>query len=416
MATSSGADGASHPPAARVDPALIVIAAGVCAALHIGKLPPAITDLREALGMTLVQAGFLLSLVQLAGMGCGLAFGVLADGLGLRRSMVLGLIVLAAASAVGGVAQSVWMLMVLRAVEGVGFLLVVLPAPGLVRRLVAPQRVSVVLGWWGAYMPLATALALLIGPLFIDVLGWRAWWWALAVLSLAMASVLLRRVPADHAPQAAAQAHWMQRLGETLTRPGPWLVALTFAAYSGQWIAVIGFLPTIYMEAGVSDAATGVLTALAAAVNMLGNIGAGRLLHRGIPPGRLLAIGFVTMALACVATFAGADGAGLPAWARFLAVLLFSSVGGLIPATLFALAVRVAPSEGTLSTTIGWVQQWAALGQFLGPPLVAWVASLTGGWQLTWTVTGACSVLGLLLAGALARMCPPAAPAAANRP
>jgi CP family cyanate transporter-like MFS transporter len=29
---------------------------------------------------------------------------------------------------------------------------------------------------------------------------------------------------------------------------------------------------------------------------------------------------------------------------------------------LFALAVRLAPNEGTLSTTVGWVQQWSALG------------------------------------------------------
>ncbi|MEO8124910.1 MAG: MFS transporter [Burkholderiales bacterium] len=401
MASSSRAAGMQHP---RIDPALIVIAAGVCAALHVGKLPPAITTLREALDMTLVQAGFLLSLVQLAGMSGGVAFGVLADGLGLRRSMALGLVVLAAASAIGGLAQGVVMLMVLRAIEGFGFLLVVLPAPGLVRRLVAPQRVSVMLGLWSAYMPLATALALLIGPLYISAWGWRAWWWGLAAVSLVMAVVLLRGVPAVLAAQPAAGAPWMQRLRRTLAEKGPWLVALTFAAYSGQWLAVIGFLPAIYMEAGVSGATTGVLTALVAAVNMAGNVGAGHLLHRGVAPARLLAIGFVTMALASAATFAGADGAGLPAWARFIAVMLFSGVGGLVPATLFALAVRVAPSDSTLSTTIGWMQQWSALGQFFGPPLVAWVASLTGGWQFTWLATGAASVAGLLLAGALARL------------
>ncbi len=404
MPSSSFAIGEQHPQHPRVDPALIVIAAGVCAALHIGKLPPAITTLREALGMTLVQAGFLLSLVQVAGMSCGVAFGVLADSLGLRRSMALGLVVLAAASAIGGLAQGVVMLMVLRAIEGFGFLLVVLPAPGLVRRLVAPQRVSVMLGLWGAYMPLATALALLIGPLYISALGWRAWWWGLAAVSLVMAAVLLRCVPAALAAQPAAGAPWMQRLRQTLAEPGPWLVALTFATYSGQWLAVIGFLPAIYMQAGVSGAATGVLTALAAGANMVGNVGAGRLLRRGIAPARLLAIGFVTMALASAATFAGTGGAGLPAWARFVAVLLFSGVGGLVPATLFALAVRVAPSESTLSTTIGWMQQWSAAGQFLGPPLVAWIASLTGGWQFTWLATGACSAAGLLLARALARL------------
>ena len=145
MSSTSPVAGERH---SRVDPALIIIAAGVCAALHVGKLPPAITTLREALDMTLVEAGFLLSLVQVAGMSCGVAFGVLVDGFGLRRSMALGLFVLAAVSAIGGLAQGVAMLMVLRACEGFGFLLVVLPAPGLLRRLVAPQRVSLMFGLW----------------------------------------------------------------------------------------------------------------------------------------------------------------------------------------------------------------------------------------------------------------------------
>jgi MFS family permease len=89
---------------------------------------------------------------------------------------------------------------------------------------------------------------------------------------------------------------------------------------------------------------------------------------------------------------------------RYAAVLLFSGVGGLIPATLFALALRLAPSEGTMSTTVGWMQQWSAFGQFAGPPLVAAVASVAGGWQWTWVVTGACSAAGLMLTLWLARV------------
>jgi cyanate permease len=192
----------------------------------------------------------------------------------------------------------------------------------------------------------------------------------------------------------------LARLRLTLAAPGPWLVALSFSMYSGQWLAVIGFLPTIYTQAGVPPASTGVLTALAAAVNMLGNIGSGRLLHRGVPAPRLLLIGFVTMGLAAAATFGATDWPPAP---RYLAVLAFSGIGGLIPATLFALAVRLAPSEGTLSTTIGWVQQWSSFGQFAGPPLVAWVASRAGGWQWTWVATGLCSIAGLGLTGLIAR-------------
>ena len=389
-----------------IDPALIVILAGVCAALHVGKLPPAIAALQQALGMTLVQAGFLLSLVQMAGMTVGVVFGLAADGLGLKRSMVLGLLVLSAASAIGGAVHDVPALMLLRALEGFGFLLVVLPAPGLVRQLVAPGRISVMLGIWGAYMPFGTAMALLVGPMWIDAFGWSAWWWVLAGVSLAMAAWLARAVPSmpGRAPASAQSSAWPARLRQTLATRGPWLVAMTFAVYSSQWLAVIGFLPTIYLQAGLSGGTTGVLTAMAAAVNMIGNMASGRLLHRGVRPPVLLTIGFIVMGLATVGAFAGASGAGLPPALRYLAVLAFSTVGGVVPATLFALAVRVAPSEQTLSTTVGWVQQWSAFGQFVGPPLAAWVASRAGGWHWTWLVTGACSLAGLWLVSRIARL------------
>ncbi len=392
-----------------IDPALIVILGGVCAALHVGKLPPAIAALQDALGMSLLQAGFLLSLVQLAGMSVGALFGMLADGLGLRRSMVCGLLVLAAASAFGGAAHDVATLMLLRAVEGFGFLLVVLPAPGLIRELVAPKQLGPMLGLWSAYMPLATTLALLLGPILIGAAGWRAWWWGLAGVSLGLALWVARAVPSlqrERAGASASLATWPARLRQTLATPSVWCVALMFALYAGQWLAVIGFLPVIAAQAGWSGAALGALTALAAAVNIAGNLAAGRFLQRGVGAPQLLGVGFGAMGAAAIAAFAGASQAGLaPEW-RYLAVLLFSICGGLIPATLFALAVRLAPSPGTLATTVGWVQQWSAFGQFVGPPLVAWVAGRAGGWHWTWLVTCTFSAFGLLLAAQIGRLAP----------
>ena len=399
-----------------VRPALLVVLAGVSAALQVGKLPPAIPVLRETLGVTLVQAGFLLSLVQFAGVALGLAVGLAADGLGLRRCMVVGLIVLSAASLLGGWAHDATTLLVLRAVEGFGVLLATVPAPSLIRQLVPARGLAAMLGLWGTYMPFGAAVALLIGPAFIAAWGWPAWWWLLSAPSFVMALWLLRAVPADgvrrrHAnTRVGAGIHsaplpgWPHRLRQTLAAPGPWLVAGCFAVYSSQWLAVVGFLPSIYAQAGFSGAATGALTALAAAINMVGNIASGRLLQRHVPAPILLTTGFIVMTIGTIAAFAAWHGASLPPLVRYLAVLLFSMVGGMIPGTLFSLAVRLAPSEHAVSTTIGWMQQWSSLGQFLGPPLVGWVAGRAGGWQWTWAVCGACSLLGLLMVGRVARL------------
>ena len=386
----------------RGDAAWVVILAGVCAALHVGKLPAALPVLREALGVSLMQAGFLLSLVQLAGMAFGIAIGLVADGLGLRRTMLAGLWILAGASALGGLAQEPSQLLVLRAVEGLGFLLVAMPGPGLVRRLVAPERLSTALGVWSTFMPLGTALALLGGPAVVALAGWAALWEMLAVMTVAMALMVMVAVPpqARAAAGAGVPAGWSVRLRDTLTAPGPWLVALCFAVYSAQWISVIGFLPSIYSQAGVAAGWTAVATSGAAAVNIIGNIVSGRLLQRGTRPDRLLLAGYAGMAITAWLAFSAVTSALPPSGAfalRYGAVLLFSTIGGMIPGTLFSMAVRLAPDERTVSTTVGWMQQWSSFGQFAGPPLVAWVANRSGGWDWTWLVTGGCALLGMAL-------------------
>ena len=232
-------------------------------------------------------------------------------------------------------------------------------------------------------------------------MGWPAVWLGLAGLSVLGAVALTRWIGPDAPLQIAARGPapglWQSlglRLWRTLRAPGPWLLATGFLLYSGQWLAVIGFLPTLYHAAGHGAAAVGLLSALAAGINMLGNIGAGRLLARGVAPGRLLAGGYLAMALGAGLAFGATGWPSL----QYAGVLLFSGLGGWIPGTLFGLAVRLAPGDDTVSTTVGWMQQFSSLGQFLGPPLVAWAAVRWGGWQHTWLLTGACSLLGLWLA------------------
>lgn len=360
-----------------------------------------------ALGVTLVQAGFLLSAVQLAGMCLGVLAGMSADRLGLRRSLLTGQAILATASLCGMVVTSPSGLLLLRALEGLGFLLAALPAPSLIRQLVRPSQLPLYLGLWSTYMGTGIALALLAGPLAMQALGWQGWWGLLGLLSAAMALCIVWVIPSDQArastaaasappPAADPPAAWWAPLALTLRHRGPWQVALLFALYSSQWLAVIGFLPAIYAQAGLGASQAGALTALASWINVVGNIAAGRLLQQGWCARYLLWIGYSSMGLGAVLVF-GPWTQELP-MLRYLAVLGFSAVGGLIPGVLFSLAVRVAPSERTVSSTVGWMQQCSSAGQFFGPPLIAWVAGNVGGWHWTWALTGSAACLGLWLA------------------
>ncbi|HEY5632803.1 MAG TPA: MFS transporter [Burkholderiaceae bacterium] len=375
-----------------------VILAGVAAALNIGKLPPALPVLQASMGMSLVQASFLVSVFQLAGMCFGLFGGVLADRFGARRVMAGGLALLALAGAAGALATSVSALLALRAIESAGFILTVLPGPALLRRVVAPRAMSVALGFWGAYMPTGMSLALVATPWLIPLGEWRlAWWLAAAVAAIALAS-LLRALEPD--PRRALAEPGLTRYAlDTLRSGAPWLLALAFGLYAGQFIAVFAFLPTVYQQAGVTATLAGTLTALGVAVNLGGNIVAGVLLQRGATRNALLA--GASLAMAAFALLAFDERLGFAA--RYASVLAFSAFGGLIPGTLFATAPRFAPYPGAVSSTTGLMQQGAALGQFVSPPLVAWVASTSGGWQHTGLVTGAFALANVAVAAMIGR-------------
>lgn len=131
-------------------------------------------------------------------------------------------------------------------------------------------------------------------------------------------------------------------------------------------------------EAGELVPMAGALTALAAFVNISGSTSAALLLHRGTSAGRLLMVGYMCMAITTLFAF-GQFTQGMPV-VRYGAVLVFSAVGGVIPGTLFMIAVSVAPSERTVSTAVGWVQQISSMGMFVMPPLLAKLA----GWHWTW--------------------------------
>jgi len=424
-----------HPPHAQDHPLAewLLLGCGVVAAMHVGKLPPALPVLRQQLGVSLVEAGFLLSTVQLGSMLLGLALGLGADRFGLRRSLLGGLWLLVLASLAGTQATGAQGLLAARAAEGVGVLLVALSAPSLLRRIVPAHRQSLRLGLWGTYMPTGTGLALLLGPLAIATLGWAGWWAGLALLSAAMAvaaTVVLQPdgtaesarpqggsgpVSPTGSPTASPSASTSASTSAsiftaTLGRSGPWLLALSFGAYSAQWLTVIGFLPTVYAEAGIAPGTAGLLTAVAALANAGGNVAGGRALHQGTPARVLLMCGFAAMAGGAFVAFALQDTVSFSM--RYAAVLVFSGVGGLVPATLFALAGQVAADPRAMPVVVGLLTQGTGAGQFLGPPAAAWWAAGHGGWSQTWVATGSAALAGAALAWALCqRLAGPTAPA-----
>ncbi|MGE0801732.1 MAG: CynX/NimT family MFS transporter [Lautropia sp.] len=379
----------------------LIVAAGCCAGGYVGKVPLALPQLQADFAMSLVEASLVISFMLLAAVLVGIVGGMVADRFGQRRMMVIGLSTLAFAGLAGAASDSVALLLASRALESVGFLATVLPGPALLVRQVPPARLRAVMGFWSSYMPAGMAAVMLAGPWLMQSIGWRGIWAGGAAAALLLALLVRLRLPADR-DVGAATVTTGALVAQTLSSPRPWLLACVFCCYTGQWMGLFGFLPTMYQQLGVGATAAGWLTAFGVLVNIAGNIGAGALSARGVPRHRVVILSSLTMLVCAWIVFAGRA----PFALAYGALLAFSAVGGLIPGTLFASAPSFAPSPRTLSTTTGLMQQGSAVGQFVTPPLLAAMVAMVGDWSASWLVTGALALVNVGLAMAMRRVAP----------
>ena len=114
----------------------LLVLAGMVAAFHVGKAPPALPSIRADLGASLGQAGWLLSIVNLVTACGGMAIALTADRLGHRRLILFGTAVALLTSLMRRRCRRRPMLLLgLRVVEGLGFICVVVAIPPLLVRI-----------------------------------------------------------------------------------------------------------------------------------------------------------------------------------------------------------------------------------------------------------------------------------------
>ena len=343
-------------------------AAGVAAAVQFGKVAPSLLAIGQGFGVGLTGAAGLISVFALVAASIGLPAGLLAARAGVRRVLLAGLWVLGAAGLGASLAPGIGILYALRALEGGAFLAIVVSAPTLVAASAAPRDRSLALTLWSAVMPAGIALGLLAAPL-VEGFGWRIAWAFAALLPWGAALFLAAKLPAAGAGLPApalgglggrVAALWRARL--------PVCVALAFAFYSVIYYGIANFLPARLIEGfGLPLSLAGIVGAVAALVNVAGNLAAGWLMRRGRRPAVLVMAAGTAMALLSAGAFA------LPASLSLTlaTALLASGIGGAVPASLFVLAPRSVPDPSLTSPALGLLAQCNNIGSVLSPLAVA---------------------------------------------
>lgn len=388
----------STPAGTRWPAVFAALFAGVVGACAFGKMSPALPLLKAEFGLSLIEAGWLVSAFSALAATGAIFFGAFADRVGALRCCVSGVILIGASSALGALASGAGGLMALRLLEGLGFLAIIVSAPALIASVTARERLGFAFGLWSAYMPFGVSWVVATSPPLLDRFGWRGVWLLVAFAAAACAAMLLAQ-SRHYAGVAGGTRRSLASVRHSFAQPVPWLLGIAFAMFAIQHVTLMVWLPTYLLETrGIAGAAAALLTALAVFVNCFGNILGGWLIQRNFPRGRIIAVTFVVTSFAFVGIFA----AGLPDPVRYALAVLYSFIGGIVPAVALSAGMRYARSPAEIGAMQGLIINVTHAGIFLGMPLVAASVTWGGSWgAVLWVMLG-CAAVALAAAAAIA--------------
>jgi MFS transporter, ACS family, hexuronate transporter len=379
---------------------VLILAAQTMA--NIGPLGiPAIASLiRDDLGLTLAQAGSFLSAYYVGPIVMSLPAGTLADQWGVKRTLVLGQVVIALGLMAVSTAGSYPVLIVLMMIAGVGYgMLNPTSTKAVMAWFPVSQRATVV-GLKQVGLPFGGAVGAALLPLLALATGWRLAVVASAALIAlsAAASLVLYRDPPTLPLPAPGGARALRLV--LLTRD-LWLVALATLVFAGMQTVWMAFL-VLYLTdvVGLPLLVASRYLALAQVAGMTGRIAFGLLSDyvfggRRRAPLVLAGIGSTVCSLAIAFT-----GPNTSAVVLALLALVFGFAGIGWNGVQHTLMAELAGPRSA-GTAVGLGLAVSSLGVTVAPPLFGWCVERVGGYAGPWiglalTMVGALMLLGLV--------------------
>ncbi|MEV0522670.1 MFS transporter [Streptomyces sp. NPDC050439] len=174
--------------------------------------------------------------------------GALGDRIGRRRTLVIGVVWFAVASALCGLAQNAGMLIAARALQGIGGALLTPGSLALVRTSFRPKDQARAVGAWSGLGGVAGAVGPFLGGWLIDGPGWR-WIFLINVPLAALVLFAVRHVPESRSEGAAEKPFDVT---------GACLAALCLAGISFALIGAAGDSSAAALLPGLGGLAAGV--------------------------------------------------------------------------------------------------------------------------------------------------------------
>jgi EmrB/QacA subfamily drug resistance transporter len=179
---------------------LVVCAATFMLLLDVTIVVVALPDIQRALGASFGEVQWVVDAYALTLAALLLVSGSLADRFGRRLLFTIGLVVFTAGSALCGAAQGPLMLVISRAVQGIGGAILMATSLALLAVTFHGRQRGVAFGAWGAVTGIATALGPILGGAITSGLNWRGIFLVNVPIGVAAIAVTRWRVSDSRSP------------------------------------------------------------------------------------------------------------------------------------------------------------------------------------------------------------------------
>jgi MFS family permease len=347
----------------------VAFVAGVAVTVNQFKVPPLLPTLLPVMGLDVASGGWLMSIFSVAAIGLSIPAAVLLGRVGYRPAGLAALGCVVVGSVAGAFAQDAALLLIGRAIEGVGVSIIAVVAPALISLWFEPQERGLPMGIWAAWVPVGSVIAFNTAPVLEAALGWRSVWWFGALFALAAMFLfgLFARRP-RRAPDAAAIP---LATTQALANPSGWLLALAFGAFAFGQLGYATWAP-VYLSVNLSLSTTiaSFYTSLLFLAGIVSNVSAGWLMNRtahraGLPAAALA----VTAALFWWGFRLASPEMVVPY------MLALGLVSNLIPTAVFTLAPETVKQPEVIGLAMAAINVLSNVGLFLGPPAVGAVVA-----------------------------------------
>ncbi|MGV8845902.1 MFS transporter [Tessaracoccus sp.] len=334
---------------------------------------PVLQQITSDFAMGGATAGLLTSLPAL----CFSVFGALAPAIASRigphRTIGIALVALVLGQAGRAWVPTTWAFLLLSVVALGGMALSNVLLPSLVR-LHFPTRVGLATSLYSLSLTLGVTLASAATyPLALALGGWRGAFTAITVLGLAALLCWLPMLRHSRLPHSTGHEHdHISVAAVARTRMG-WAMAVMFGIQSSQAYTVFGWLPTIYVDAGLSEVSAGLMLGIATGAGIIPSFFTPIYASRKAEPVGLFLIIMVFLVAGYVGLWVAPT--TLPwLWAIFLA---FGTAS--FPLILALLGLRSRSASGTAALS-GFTQSVGYLIAATGPFIVGVLNARTNEW------------------------------------